>query len=325
MTSKVTQSTNTSLYIIHALSHLHPGSGDTGYGVVDKTVQRDPLDLLPVIHGSSLKGAFREAFEQYYPPAENESKKFDHPLIEYIFGSGIGSTRGKSSKEPDRISGSHRFHEARLLSIPVRSNVRPFFRATSPIIARELVRKNELLSLGLSDELVNALNTLGESTPNRRRPQIFSSDEDVWLEEFLAEKGSAGHGAELEKLFGENLAVFHHDDLKELCAHLPIIARNYLENGISRNLWYEEIVPRETRFFCIIQAPDQMPTMNYSSEYLQLQQSPAPIQSVGFTEVLSSTLIPAHQVQIGANASVGYGLCHISVYPQPKNSNETSQ
>lgn len=305
----------TQLFLIRALTHLHPGSGDTGYGVVDKTVQRDPIDGLPVIHASSLKGAFREIFEQYYPPAHVGNKKIDHPLIEYIFGSGIGSTREEGNNTNDRISGSHRFHEARLLSIPVRSNVKPFFRATSPYIASELLQKNEQMDLGLKEKQIFALKYIANSKVIKHQPIIFSKDEQVWLEDFEAVQDiGSNFGNEFKELFGENLAIFHHDDLKVQCESLHVIARNYLENGVSRNLWYEEIIPRESRFYCLIQAPNHLFSIDYPSKYLEAYPQTMNTPSYPFPEVLEKTIKPAYQLQIGANASVGYGLCHVSLY-----------
>ena len=72
-------------------------------------------------------------------------------------------------------------------------------------------------------------------------------------------------------------------EFESLCSddNLPIIARNCLENGISSNLWYEQILPAETVFFTIIDSADNT-----------------------LTEALNNKI-----VQIGANATIGYGYC----------------
>lgn len=69
---------------------------------------------------------------------------------------------------------------------------------------------------------------------------------------------------------------------KELSEELPIIARNHLENGQSENLWYEEIVPHQTLFITYIQRP---PNEKYELK------------------------LDGETIQIGGNATVGYGLC----------------
>jgi CRISPR-associated protein Cmr4 len=288
------------LYLLRALTHLHPGGDDTGFGVVDKTVQRDPLDGLPVIHASSLKGAFRELFEQHFPPKafskNGKTVQQDHPLVEHIFGTGIKRTREKEQKDDARAAGKYRFHEARLLCLPVRSNVRPFFRATCPQIASELLDRAEKLGISLEDKTKQSLEFITKQKLERKKPHIFTADGQVWLEEYEAERGAQnGFSDQWKKVFGENLALFHDDDFKALAQELPVVARNYLENGISENLWYEEIVPRETRFYFLLQTAPCL-----EEEWCKT-----------FGEILKDTLKPACQVQAGANASVGYGLCEI--------------
>ena len=64
---------------------------------------------------------------------------------------------------------------------------------------------------------------------------------------------------------------------------LPIIARNkLLENGESDNLWYEQILPAQTIMGTIIRETNDTPL---------------------------STAINGQIIQIGANASIGYGYC----------------
>lgn len=76
---------------------------------------------------------------------------------------------------------------------------------------------------------------------------------------------------------------------KEKCSddNLPIIARNTLENGVSTNLWYEQVVPAESRFATIIGRQDCQPD--------------------SLTDDLQNQI-----VQIGANGSIGYGYCQFT-------------
>lgn len=71
-----------------------------------------------------------------------------------------------------------------------------------------------------------------------------------------------------------------------LVQELPVLSRNHLENGVSKNLWYEEVVPRETLFGVAILAPTDD----------------------GHFEAFNATLTE-QIIQIGANATIGYGLC----------------
>ena len=73
------------------------------------------------------------------------------------------------------------------------------------------------------------------------------------------------------------------DKFKELCSddNLPIIARNCLENGESVNLWYEQVLPSHSVLATIFQtnAENDLDCLN------------------------------GKIVQIGANATIGYGYC----------------
>jgi CRISPR-associated protein Cmr4 len=82
----------------------------------------------------------------------------------------------------------------------------------------------------------------------------------------------------VKKLIGENYAFVQ--NMRDY--DLPIIARNHLENGISTNLWYEEFVPHGSVFYMVILTPEQECELNFEQP-----------------------------VQIGGNASVGYGFTKI--------------
>lgn len=81
--------------------------------------------------------------------------------------------------------------------------------------------------------------------------------------------------------------TWQRDDFEALCSdeNLPIIARNVLDNGQSQNLWYEQVVPAETIFYAVIQEP---------SDKLK-------------------KVIDGAVIQIGANATIGYGYCKFNL------------
>lgn len=73
---------------------------------------------------------------------------------------------------------------------------------------------------------------------------------------------------------------------KEASENLPVIARNHLENGISKNLWYEQVVPHEAEFIVAVCYPE------------------------GFDfEPKFNAHIHNRLIQVGANATIGYGVC----------------
>lgn len=73
------------------------------------------------------------------------------------------------------------------------------------------------------------------------------------------------------------------EKFKELCddENLPIIARNKLENGESKNLWYEQVLPAESVLYTVILTDNDK-----------------------LVKALNGKI-----VQIGANATIGYGYC----------------
>lgn len=92
----------------------------------------------------------------------------------------------------------------------------------------------------------------------------------------------------LDTFFGGEIAIFHNEHFNEFASELPIIARNKLEYGISKTLWYEEFVPRQTCFLVTFGLEDDV--------------EPNHVQT--FKELLKNNCY-----QIGANATVGYGRC----------------
>lgn len=264
-------------YLLTAISNLHAGSGEGDFSIVDKQVQRDSITALPVIHASGIKGALREAAEL---PARNPAAA----TIETVFGSEPGD--GKS------LQGLYQFHDAKLLCLPVRSSHHLYYRATCPHIVQELANSAAVLGKAFAAGLSATLAALATLQPQRGAPLYLSAQPapGLRLEDWTAQHQSppAGFDAAAAKaVFGERLALLHDDDFKELSQALPVIARNYLENGISQNLWYEEVVPRESRFFFPVIRPDGDQLLDQILTQLN------------------------HRLQVGANATVGYGLCQI--------------
>ncbi len=86
----------------------------------------------------------------------------------------------------------------------------------------------------------------------------------------------------------KGISLIDSEEFKGYCNRLHVIARNNLENGKSVNLWYEEVVPRQALFYIVIQHPEA--------------------QSALIKAIKESSLI-----QIGANATIGYGQCQFTL------------
>jgi len=245
------------IYKLRALTNLQAGRGANNYSVIDNLVQRDATSNLPTINGSSIKGAVREYF----------SSKWEDEKVNILFGS--------EDKERSQIN----FLPADLIAIPVRSNKRAYYLATCPSILKRLSEKYK--TMGITVDFGNILDqTVGDGAP----VLLSGSTKNLVVEDYencLESKD----GLEC-KLIGspDEIMLFSENDFKDICGdlHLPVIARN----KVGENLWYEQVVPRES----LMLTPIFHTSENYKS--------------------FEDELLPEGKIiHIGANATVGYGFC----------------
>lgn len=255
------------IYQIEAISNLHAGSGEANEGVIDNLVQRDSVTGLPLINASSLKGALREHF-----------KGQDKELIKHIFGS-------EANDPKERKVGAYRFFDARLLAIPVRSDKAPYLMATSAMVLQDYLRTLELFGLPVNNDLAQ----LAQQAPEV--PQVANLTYDQARIEDLEKPAACGPLNGLSAWLGNAGVLLPDADFRTLCDndHLPVFARNYLNNGQSENLWYEQVLPRFSRLYFVVLVPDG------DAQFRQ------------FNAHITRSL-----VQIGANATVGYGYCRLT-------------
>jgi len=279
-----------SLFTITAQTNFHPGSGDANYGIIDKLVQRDSLTSLPVIHASSLKGAIL----QHFDPQQTMTDDY----IDEVFGRQV-EKRWKSKRAVDGgQTGKFVFMQANLLSIPVRSNARAFFRVSGSGILSEL--RQHLIDVQYMEEsavLAKVLAAVAEESKDKAivlEQNLVGKHhlEDVKDADCKISTSTEGLSDLKELLGGDGIIIVPDKMLRQLADnhHLPVIARNHLENGQSTNLWYEQVLPRQTRFAFTVLRPD---TLSLATDF-------------------DSRLTGQGLIQIGANASVGYGYCSIS-------------
>jgi len=263
------------IWLITAISNLHAGSGDADYGIVDKHVQRDAVTGLPTIHASGIKGALREVFHVR-----------ELGDVTHIFGS-----ENKEGKQDKLIQGAYHFFNARLLAFPVRSCKGLYRLATCPELIADFLE--ELGRIGVKNyaDFEKGLKSLRDFSVEKNQPIYFGNNvKDIKLEDFTASYKEMPEGTDgnlVKTLFDDRLVLFNCDDIQAICDELPVIARNHLENGISSNLWYEEVVPRQTRFYAVIGGNDN-----------------------GASAIEAGLKKLNNMVQIGGNATVGYGLCN---------------
>lgn len=133
--------------------------------------------------------------------------------------------------------------------------------------------------------LVSTQEMLDKLTSNY---QVFLGTELISTETTVKGRAVEGYAlSTVKSVFGKELHLLCEQDFRELS--LPVMARNHLENGISKNLWYEEVVPHESIFCFTVLAETEEVMENFTAN------------------------IDQKVVQFGGNASIGYGLCKLSV------------
>lgn len=252
---------STHAFLITCVTNLHVGSEGVNYGVVDKLVQRDTITNNPVINSSSLKGALREFFKDKWGESDQ---------LKYIFG--VDNAREEKENKKDAGVGHYKFLEAKLLSIPMRSNTKPFFSVTTKFLVDEINGQYSFLSGGAQKVITGTY-----TNENKSKTIVRLEDWDT----------KADPAFSADALIGADAATLNEDTFKKVVKQLPVIARNKLDNGTSKNLWYEEVVPRESRFVFFVIMDGK-----YDEEFIKTFEH--------------------NFVQIGGNGSVGFGFTKIS-------------
>lgn len=241
---------NTHVFLITAKTNLHVGdeSGST-FSVIDKAIQRDPLTKLPCINSSSLKGAIKEF-------CVNNLDEETSLNIKNLFGSDVDET-GKADHNNSQ-KGNAIFFDAKLLLMPQQNDTDLFHYITCDKVIEQMDEKTALFDK--KNKEAEKQNNKVEDTLKKVK-SITKNEKDITTVSF--------------------------EKFKESCSddNLPIIARNVLENGESKNLWYEQVLPAETVFYAIIRENGD-----------------------NLKNALNGKL-----VQIGANATIGYGYCMFNI------------
>lgn len=283
------------MYWLTAQTNMHVGSGDANYGVIDNLVQRDVLTELPTIHESSLKGALREYCTHLIKvakPTLDTNAAHKEEEIKQNFGNS------------DDAAGSLRFYGANLLTFPVRTNKTMFLHATCPALLHDFQEKLALFGYEkLANVIAKFIENINDLEANK--PFVFDKSFKDHQIEYKDKKGTLKElkkGESVPEILGNQIVLLHDEDAKLIVGKnkLPVIARNSLRDGQSENLWYEEIVPRQTKFYFFVQD-------NAIGDTSQYQWFEAAVND--------------KSVQVGANASIGQGLCKIQKYSKSDENN----
>ena len=227
-------------YKIECITNMHVGSGELNYNIIDNEVERDAVTGYPIIHASGLKGAIREHFKN------KTNISFD--IID-VFGQESGSKVIKA--------GSYKFLDGYLIARPM--------RVKGQLVSIMVVSEKSV------NDFIRRMNAFGITKYGNKYLNVtfpkdinfLSNVNDIFVES--EETGVIPASAMeilngLHELIGKNVAIVR--DFNDY--DIPVVARNQLENGESKNLWYEEIVPHDSIFYSIIITPDVEMKLDFS-------------------------------------------------------------
>lgn len=318
------------LSAIYTLTPTHCGTGQTT-GAIDLPIAREMHTGFPILPASSLKGVARDVLSNGPSSKEEGNRDKEARIIEQIFGSdltgpetaGDDKDNQKSTKPAGIIIG-----EGRLICLPARSLNRAFVHVTCPLILERMDR--DLRALGLDSFFVHG------QIPRPKADQVHVSDrllegKPLVIEDLVYQEQQVGHLPQLEA-FAKNLAdllptdegdtrnrlisnlvVIPDEDMCALAERAtPVQARIKLTSGKTTgpfqteegeekgNLWYEETLPPDCLFVCIITA--KQPKFGFSS--------PASTEGVdGPFQMFRERSGKLKFVQLGGDASIGNGWC----------------
>lgn len=235
---------------LECITNMHVGNGEINYNIIDNEVEKDPVTGYPTINSSGVKGALREYFSALKLGNEKE-------LITKIFG---------SDSSDNSSAGTLKFLAADLIARPARGSGgnQAYYLLSSPT---SIKRYQELHQVFLGGEL----EIKDEKLPDSDK----AAAEGIKLSKFIS-------------LFDKKLYIVEENNFKNI--DLPVMARNKLDNGVSKNLWYEEVVPHKSIFCFPVICND------------------------GDKSVLEDFRKKVHNqvIQFGGSASIGYGLCKVT-------------
>jgi len=300
------------MFILETLTNMHVGSGETHFGVVDNLIQRHPVTQIPIIHASGIKGSLREFFEN--------DNSFTNDEISFLFGGAVNTGEADTKGTLDFSPGHLIFFEAQMLTIPLRASENVYYDSTSiPTLLEYLdclddffnakVKTEKLRNWLISLELKDSDFIYFEGSDGLEI-EDFSNGKKLGIPNSLVQSSLK----DLCQIDIKKLAIFDKDIFTRICTDsIPVIARNQIkEDGTSGNLFYEEILPRRTKFYFMI---------GYD-KYLKEKE---PDIKEKFEDKITDT-DNKNIFQFGANFSIGYGFsklhkinCNEVIYESEKN------
>jgi len=289
------------IFYIHTITPTHVGSGQD-LGIVDMPIQRESHTGFPKIEGSSLKGSIREAFE---------SSGKDEIKIHLTFGCDETNASDDVKKifkdeKQKQYAGALGFSDARILLFPVKSAKGVYAYVTSREVLKRFKRDLEICEVKESIEIPSD-NSITEGS------KIKVKDNIVILEEYSFEVKADEKTTKLAEFLSnqtkiesikEKLVILEDEVFKDFVTQFTeVITRTKIDNSTGTvkdgALFTEEYLPAETVMYSLVMASPIF----------------APVEDKQGLEneddVLNFFKECPEIIQIGANATIGKGICKI--------------
>ncbi len=289
----------TRLSLIHTLSPLHAGTGQA-VGAIDLPIARERPTGIPLLPGSSIKGALR---------ARITDPKWQTQLF------------GPDTKNASEHAGAVHFADAHLLLLPVRSLWGTFAWVTSPYLVMRFIRDikesggtanaqaGHFTKFALDTCLIAPRSVL---TAEHEHEHEHKHKHKVVLEDLDLKAKAAGPLMEslsqatksLDIDLSPRICIVHDDVMStlmetstEVRARIRLSETNKtVEKGA---LWYEESLPTESVLFGLVLANDA-PARHGAPKR----------RACDLLDHISQTIGDTY-LQLGGKASVGRGLCRL--------------
>ncbi len=272
-------------FLLTTRSYTHVGQGAAESAVIDSLIQREQPYNIPVIYASSLKGAIRDHYEFILDKKDEADFLFGSQEPEQL------ELNGKTTKT--MYQAIVNFFDARLLFLPVGALAKySYYYATSPYVLNrfaEMYKQITGIDYQLQLELPSKIETFISYAKDK-------NELTPWIEGIQGNNIHKDKEFLNQKLFGikkDKMAIFNDELFFALCRDcIPVLEHNKLDDyGISENKFNEEVLPYDTKMWFFISFPDT------------LKNDP--------TITTLITKLPDKYIQIGANASLGQGICEI--------------
>jgi CRISPR-associated protein Cmr4 len=293
----------TRLTLIHAMSPLHAGTGQS-VGAIDLPIARERPTGVPLLPGSSIKGALR-------------ARGTDVQMTRDVFG--------PDTENSSDHAGSVQFSDALLLLLPVRSVRGTFAWVTSPYLIRRFARgareaRVDLPTLPDSPKEIADCSVLGDALTIAGKVvfedlDFIAGPADAALRTFATRLGEllfpdgSADPAEWRQSLIDRICLVHDDIMSflldtatEVSAHIRLNPETKtVQDGA---LWYQESLPAESVLSGITVAAE-VKAANGRSE----RTADALLNHVA--------TLTASLVQLGGKATVGQGTCFVRIAGGP--------